>query len=156
MGVFFAVITYYSIFIVLKLIYISLVGHSARRGHRTDMWRQAFTSHLSTSSNMGTPQSIHDPPAGFAAHYASWRDMQYALLASGLLSFITVLLFLPETSHPMARGIDKLRIAEEPSSGEESKRKGWRWVWVNPFSSLWLLRSPNLLIVVRTFSNTLL
>ncbi|KIM80027.1 hypothetical protein PILCRDRAFT_73598 [Piloderma croceum F 1598] len=84
---------------------------------------------------------------GLAAHYASWRDMQFALLACGLLSFLAVLFFLPETSHPQTRGIDKARMIEESSSGGEGRRGGkrWKWVWINPLASLWLLRSPNLL-----------
>jgi hypothetical protein len=70
--------------------------------------------------------------------------MQYALLACGLVAFLAVLFFLPETSHPKTRGIDKARM--EAASGAE--RKAWRRVWVNPLASLWLLRSPNLLAVV--------
>ncbi|KIM79780.1 hypothetical protein PILCRDRAFT_73747 [Piloderma croceum F 1598] len=90
---------------------------------------------------------------GLAAHYASWRDMQFALLACGILSFLVVLLFLPETSHPQTRGIDKARMIEESSSGGEGERdgSGWKWVWVNPLASLWLLRSPNLLAVLTSY-----
>jgi hypothetical protein len=81
--------------------------------------------------------------------------MQFALLACGILSFLAVLFFLPETSHPQTRGIDKARMIEESSSGGEGGRgrSGWKWVWVNPLASLWLLRSPNLLAVVSAFNS---
>jgi hypothetical protein len=80
--------------------------------------------------------------------------MQFALLACGILSFLVVLFFLPETSHPQTRGIDKAMMIEESSSGGEGGRgrSGRKWVWVNPLASLWLLRSPNLLAVVSAFN----
>ena len=98
-----------------------------------------------------TPRS--SLPKGLAAHYASWRDMQFALLVCGLLAFLAIFFFLPETSHPLTRGIDKARMMEESSLDREGSqgRKKWKWVWVNPLASLWLLRSPNLLAVVSTF-----
>jgi hypothetical protein len=51
-----------------------------------------------------------------------------------------LLLYLsfPETSHPGTLGIDKV-----------TRRKWIHISWVNPLSSLWLLRSPNLFAVVR-------
>jgi hypothetical protein len=76
--------------------------------------------------------------------------MQFALLACGLVSFLTIVFFLPETSHPQTRGIDKARMMEELSS-ERQESKRLRWVWLNPMASLWLLRSPNLLFVVCVF-----
>jgi hypothetical protein len=78
--------------------------------------------------------------------------MQYALLACALVAFLAVLLFLPETSHPQTRGIDKARMMEDSSEGgARQEKRGWKWVWVNPLASLWLLRSPNLLAVVSAF-----
>ncbi|KAK0190826.1 MFS general substrate transporter [Armillaria mellea] len=77
---------------------------------------------------------------GWGAHYASWRWTQIALAVWGLLAFLAILLFFPETSHPGSRGIDKLRELE----GESPRR--WVWVWLNPFASLSMLRSPNLLL----------
>ncbi|KAI0933391.1 hypothetical protein AcV5_005547 [Taiwanofungus camphoratus] len=74
---------------------------------------------------------------GIATHYGSWRYMQYVLFLAGSLAFISSMLYLPETSHPGSRGVDKL--CEE---GSESQ-----WVWLNPFKSVALLRSPNLLAV---------
>lgn len=82
---------------------------------------------------------------GLAAHYTSWRDMQYALGICGMIAFAAVAAFLPETAHPMTRGIDKLPLPQVFSGLGQQHRK---FVWVNPLASLWLLRSPNLLAVV--------
>ena len=66
--------------------------------------------------------------------------MQAVLGITGFMIFVSILLFLPETSHPGARGIDKLRLTgAEPSM-----------VFINPFKSLLLLRSPNLFAVVSS------
>src|SRR5215475_9697598 len=78
---------------------------------------------------------------GLAAHYASWRAMQWGLFVWGVLIFAAMALWFPETSHPGTRGIDKL---VQSSDGE----RRWKWVWLNPLSSLTLLRSPNLMLVV--------
>lgn len=56
-----------------------------------------------------------------------------------MIAFIAVAACLPETCHQGTRGIDKL-------GGTASSRK---FVWINPFASLGLLRSPNLLAMVR-------
>ncbi|PBK92229.1 MFS general substrate transporter [Armillaria gallica] len=77
---------------------------------------------------------------GWGAHYASWRWTQIALALAGLAAFVLMFFFLPETSHPGSRGIDKMREADGPLS------KRWKWVWLNPFASLALLRSPNLML----------
>ncbi|KAF9009718.1 major facilitator superfamily domain-containing protein [Cyathus striatus] len=77
---------------------------------------------------------------GTAAHYASWRIMQFGLGVCGVFTFIITLLFFPETSHPGARGIEKLHAA-----GKRTPR--WRPVFLNPFSPLWMLRSPNLFLL---------
>ncbi|KAG1819857.1 major facilitator superfamily domain-containing protein [Suillus subaureus] len=74
---------------------------------------------------------------GAAAQYWSWRNLHYSLAVWGLLELSLVYLFFPETSHPGTLGIDKL------------KRRRWIHItWVNPLSSLWLLRSPNLFAVM--------
>lgn len=77
---------------------------------------------------------------GFTAHYSSWRWTQYTLAIAGAASFLLTLLVLPETSQPGARGVDKL-IQKEGKS---------RWVWLNPFRSIGLLRSPNVSLIVST------
>ncbi|KAK0186140.1 MFS general substrate transporter [Armillaria mellea] len=77
---------------------------------------------------------------GWGAHYASWRWTQIALAFAGFVAFVLMFFFLPETSHPGSRGIDKMREADGPLS------KRWKWVWLNPFASLALLRSPNLML----------
>ncbi|KAG2040350.1 major facilitator superfamily domain-containing protein [Suillus americanus] len=74
---------------------------------------------------------------GAATEYWSWRNLHYCLGACGLLEMILIYLSFPETSHPGTLGIDKVT------------RRGWIHItWVNPLSSLWLLRSPNLLAVI--------
>ncbi len=51
--------------------------------------------------------------------------------------------YFPETSHPGARGIDKLR-----REAESGARIRWTSYVVNPFSPLGLLRAPNIVVVV--------
>lgn len=76
--------------------------------------------------------------------------MQYALLVCGIGAFLAVLFFLPETSHPNTRGIDKLRL-KSSKDGERKMGRWGTWMWVNPMTSLGLLKSPNLLAVVSVF-----
>ena len=64
--------------------------------------------------------------------------MQGSICVFAFFLIILFTFFLPETSHPGARGIDKLL--------EKGEKPGF--VVLNPFSSLWLLRSPNILLVV--------
>ena len=64
--------------------------------------------------------------------------MQAILSAFGLFMLLLTMVFLPETSHPGARGVDKLIEAEGRP----------RWVWLNPFGCLSLLRSPNIILLV--------
>jgi len=76
---------------------------------------------------------------GLAARYASWRVLQLALGICGAALFVLVLMFLPETSWPRARGIDKLREAGGPIDT--------RWCWLrNPLRNISILRSPNVLL----------
>lgn len=75
--------------------------------------------------------------------YASWRVMQLIVGAIGLVVFGIIWFYMPETSHPGARGIDKLRLKAE--SGVRIK---WTNYLVNPFAPLGLLRAPNVLAVV--------
>ncbi|KAA1475901.1 MFS general substrate transporter [Dentipellis sp. KUC8613] len=70
---------------------------------------------------------------GLATHYASWRVMQFALFVAAIIAYLLMFFFLPETSQPHARGVDKL--------------DRWRWVWLNPFRSMMWFRSPNLLLL---------
>ena len=79
-------------------------------------------------------------PVGFTTHYYSWRIMQLLIGLVGFLFFSLILFFLPETYHPNKRGVD---------SFDPSLLSKWRPVILNPFQPLWLLRSPNLLFVVR-------
>ncbi|EIW61033.1 MFS general substrate transporter [Trametes versicolor FP-101664 SS1] len=84
---------------------------------------------------------------GLAAHYASWRLMQWALFLMGLAAYILVLFWFPETLDPEVAK-EKFRAA----GGVE----GRRFVWLNPVKSLALLRSPNILIVTLAGSTTFL
>lgn len=67
--------------------------------------------------------------------------MQLCLGLFGLIAFVIMLVAFPETSHPGARGIDKLR-----QSGFVGRR--WFPVFVNPLKPLNLLRSPTIFSVV--------
>ena len=81
---------------------------------------------------------------GLAARYASWRLLQFALGGCGVALFAAVLLFLPETSWPRTRGIDKQRESGEPINI-------W-WTWVrNPLMHISIFRSPNVLAAVCQF-----
>ncbi|KAG2021362.1 multidrug transporter, variant 3 [Coprinopsis cinerea AmutBmut pab1-1] len=75
---------------------------------------------------------------GYAAHYASWRLMQLGLGCIGFALWFAVLLWLPETSHPGTRGIEKIDAQSLPR---------WRPVILNPLRPLALLRSPVMLSI---------
>jgi uncharacterized membrane protein len=76
---------------------------------------------------------------GIAAHYWSWRSLQWSLGLWGFIEMVFIYLFLPETSHSHSGGISELTTP-------------FNFVWINPFSSIWLLRSPNIMAV--TLANT--
>ncbi|TFK65161.1 MFS general substrate transporter [Pluteus cervinus] len=82
---------------------------------------------------------------GFMTHYVSWRAMQALLGITTTFLLIWVVVALPETSHPGARGVDKARA--------EGKKPSW---FVNPLRPLALLRSPNILFVSLAGSFVLL
>jgi MFS family permease len=82
---------------------------------------------------------------GAAAQYWSWRNLHYSLAAWGLLELLLIYLWFPETSHPGTLGIDRL-----------TRRRWIHITWVNPISSLWLLRSPNLFAVMLASTLVLL
>ncbi|KAF8577031.1 MFS general substrate transporter [Ramaria rubella] len=82
---------------------------------------------------------------GVLATYASWRVMQLLIFSMGLVGFISVATFLPETSHPGCRGIDKYFTPDV--IGVPAKKRAWKWVWLSPFQSLTLLRGPVILLV---------
>ena len=71
--------------------------------------------------------------------------MQLALGFFGLVIFVFVLLVFPETYHPGERGVEKADPTELPM---------WRPIFLNPLGPLLLLRSPNLLAVVRPLARS--
>lgn len=79
--------------------------------------------------------------------------MQFILLAWGAILWLCMHLWLPETSHPGTRGVDKA-IEDDGSAnfpageGNAVRTRAWRWVWLNPLGCLELLRSPNIFCVV--------
>ncbi|KAI0353918.1 MFS general substrate transporter [Trametes cingulata] len=82
---------------------------------------------------------------GLATHYATWRAAQWAIFAMGVWAYILIVLWLPETLDPE---VAQKKLREAAGDGGEDKR----FVWLNPFKSLALLRSPNILLV--TFAGT--
>jgi len=75
---------------------------------------------------------------GSAAHYWTWRGMHSLLGVWGFIEMALFYLFFPETSHPHPGGTHQLTTP-------------FKFVWINPFSGLWLLRSPNIMAVVRLY-----
>ncbi|EPQ50654.1 hypothetical protein GLOTRDRAFT_133764 [Gloeophyllum trabeum ATCC 11539] len=67
--------------------------------------------------------------------------MQLALFLAGVSAWLSVLLLLPETVQPDSQGLS--RYLREKGKQLDS----WVWVWLNPFQSLWPLKSPNVLEV---------
>jgi len=92
---------------------------------------------------------------GVLSHYASWRITQLVLGFWGLLVFVCIAVFYPETSHPGTRGIDKKRaelVAQHATHGED----WFRIVWINPLKAMAMLKSPNLLAVALAGTMVLL
>ena len=77
---------------------------------------------------------------GVVAQTYSWRAMQYGLLGYAFVSLFLAYTLQPETSQPGALGCERL---------DDEKREQKAWVWLNPLKSLTLLRSPNVLCLVR-------
>lgn len=69
--------------------------------------------------------------------------MQYIFGVVGFVCFLGMFLFFAETSHPGTRGIDKWRREHGDNVGR------LKIVWLNPIDTLRLLKSPNLLAIVR-------
>ena len=86
--------------------------------------------------------SLAPTVGGITAHYFSWRATQYGLFFAGALTFVVTYFFQPETCHPGTRGVEKL-VRDEGRA---------RWVWLNPFASIALLRSPNVLLIVSSLA----
>ena len=72
--------------------------------------------------------------------------MHVVLGLLGLIILSTIYFFFPETIQPGEKGIDKMKAANETDSSSPFVFK-----FINPFKSLWLLRSPTLLLTVRFY-----
>ena len=86
---------------------------------------------------------------GFVAYHFSWRILHFSLAAFAFATFLCILSYFPETSHPDSRGAD--RVVRE---GGVCPR--WWPVILNPFSQLDMLRSPSILAVVGVDASCLL
>ena len=96
---------------------------------------------LSKHCRRCTKAYIDDGCPGYITHYYSWRAVHGILSLVGLIGFATFYFLFPETSHPGARGIDKMNEGEGINSSS--------FVFINPLEPLWLLRSPSMLLTVR-------
>ena len=88
--------------------------------------------------------------SGWITHSYSWRVVHVVLGLLGLIIFTTIYFFFPETIQPGATGIEKMKAAKGIDSSTPFIFK-----FINPFKSLWLLRSPSLLLTVRSYAITL-
>ncbi|KAJ7131059.1 MFS general substrate transporter [Mycena epipterygia] len=90
---------------------------------------------------------------GWVSHYTSWRYLQLGVFVFGGILGLAMLFYLPETSHPGVTGLEKMAKIELKATDtpDTEQRPPFRWVWLNPFACLWLLRSPNLAMI--TFSS---
>ena len=70
--------------------------------------------------------------------------MQGILGFVGLIAFIIIYFLFPETSQPGAKGIDRLEAMDDVDSSRS-------FVFLNPLQPLWLLRSPLMLLLVRSY-----
>ncbi|KXN87018.1 putative transporter AQR1 [Leucoagaricus sp. SymC.cos] len=84
--------------------------------------------------------TLAPPLGGFIAHFWGWRILQLCMGVLALGAFGVILVSLPETSHPGARGVEKFR----QSGNVEYKRA---FFTVNPLRPLNLLQSPNIFCV---------
>ena len=73
--------------------------------------------------------------------------MHVVLGLLGLIVFTTIYFFFPETIQPGGTGIEKMKAANEIDSSTSFVFK-----FINPFNSLWLLRTPSLLLTVRFYA----
>ena len=90
---------------------------------------------------LGAPTSNKNGCPGWITHSYSWRAVHVILGLLGLIVFTTIFIFFPETSQPGATGIDKMKTGH----GNDSSTP----IFINPFKSFWLLRSPSMLLTVR-------
>ncbi|KAI0761486.1 MFS general substrate transporter [Trametes elegans] len=80
---------------------------------------------------------------GLATHYVTWRAAQWALFILSVAAYIPMVLWLPETLDPETAKEKRIDAGGDAEVG---------FVWLNPFKSLALLRSPN--IALTTIAGT--
>jgi hypothetical protein len=91
---------------------------------------------------LGPPTSLKNGCSGWITHTYSWRAVHVVFGLLGLIVLTTIYFFFPETIEPGATGIDKMKAA----NGIDSSTS---FIFINPFKSLWLLRSPSMILNVR-------
>ncbi|KAJ7820742.1 MFS general substrate transporter [Mycena olivaceomarginata] len=85
----------------------------------------------------GTAMGIFFAASLLGAKYSSWRDVQLGLFLSAYLFSWNAL--------TLARDVASWDVGMDESEDSESTAVGdrrYKWVWLNPFSCIWLLRSP--------------
>ncbi|KZV75775.1 MFS general substrate transporter [Peniophora sp. CONT] len=87
--------------------------------------------------------AVAPPTGGFVAYYYSWRMMQLALMLSAVIALFALYLWLPETSQPDTRGVDK----DKDGQSIPPEQRKTQLVFLNPLKDLALLRSPVILSV---------
>ncbi|KIJ26233.1 hypothetical protein M422DRAFT_272720 [Sphaerobolus stellatus SS14] len=95
-------------------------------------------------SSISDIYKLEERGTAIGAYYAAvLLGLAIAPMTGGIATLNFVIMFLPETCHPGSRGVDKLREGAE-LAGRTYRPK---WVWLNPFQSLKLLRGPNVSFV---------
>lgn len=93
-----------------------------------------------TSFRSSTGPAFSPVIAGVFQEYTAqtWRSMQYFLAGIGAAAFLAIIFFLPETYHG--------RTPHQAACEERGKR--FVPYWFNPFTSVLLLRWPNICLIV--------
>ena len=104
---------------------------------------QVFSFFLVT--RLGASMLLKNGCLGWITHSYSWRAVHVVLGLLGLIVFTTIYFLFPETIQPGATGIEKMKAA----NGIDSSTP---FIFINPFKSLWLLRSPSMLLTVRFYT----
>ncbi|KAF8521614.1 major facilitator superfamily domain-containing protein [Hysterangium stoloniferum] len=121
---------------------ISDIYRPEERGRGMGIFLGACTTFNTQITLLGPP--LAPMLGGWLATYASWRVMQLCIATIGLVSFLLVAVFLPETIHPSNKGSEKSHLAE--SLGISPTKTSWKFM-LNPFKILLLLKNPVLCLL---------